>query len=204
MVRSSGSELYPSIYKVCHIKMKALVTNHLISKRWGRIYSDHLEYELPQDDGDGSNPIMFQQYLSSLTAKTCTYARDQLFYAISCDKDPATIHFMYFPRHKGHFMMLFCQGNGSAPQIWSIIISVVFSALWSQGFGIRFENSFLKEVEKLVGFSYVDDWGMVQLDVDIESTYYQIQLSILEWEGLIRIVGGYLVPDKSVWYLVDF
>ena len=45
-----------------------------------------------------------------------------------------------------HFMMGICQGNCSAPQIWSIITSVVFSSLWAQGFGIYFTDSFTGEI----------------------------------------------------------
>ena len=35
-----------------------------------------------------------------MTAKTVEYAGDQLFHAISCDKDPSTVYSMYFPHHK--------------------------------------------------------------------------------------------------------
>ena len=55
-----------------------------------------------------------------------------------------------------HFIVGLFQQNGNAPQIWSIISSVVFSALQAQGFGIHFENSFMEEISQLVGFSYVD------------------------------------------------
>ena len=99
MLVSSVSRLDTSISKVGHVKMQALIIDHLISKRWERIYLDHLKYELPQDDVNESDPIMLQQYLSNITSKMFKYTRDQLFYAISCDNDPTTIHFMYFPLH---------------------------------------------------------------------------------------------------------
>ena len=35
-----------------------------------------------------------------MTSKTGKYARDQLFHAISCDKDPTTVHLMYLPHNK--------------------------------------------------------------------------------------------------------
>ena len=35
-----------------------------------------------------------------MTAKTDTYARDQLFHAISRDKDPRPVQFKYLPHHK--------------------------------------------------------------------------------------------------------
>ena len=43
----------------------------MISKRLGGGgYSDHLEYDLPQDEGDESERITFRQYLANMTAKT--------------------------------------------------------------------------------------------------------------------------------------
>ena len=100
MVRSSGSRLYPYIYQVRHVKMQALITDYLISKRWGKFYSDHLECDLPQDKGYESNPVTFPKYLANLTAKTGKYAGDQLFHAISRDNDPTTVYFMYFTHHE--------------------------------------------------------------------------------------------------------
>ena len=49
MVGSSCSKLDPSILQVRLVKIQALITYHLISKIWQEIYSDHLEYDLPQD-----------------------------------------------------------------------------------------------------------------------------------------------------------
>ena len=80
--------------------MQALITYHLISKIREVFYSDHLEYDLPQDEVDESAPTTFQQYLANMTAKTVKYSRDQLFYAISRDNDPTTVQFMYFPHRK--------------------------------------------------------------------------------------------------------
>ena len=59
MLGSSGSILDPYISQCCHVKIQALITDHLISKIWGKIYSDYLEYDLPQDEVDESDPITF-------------------------------------------------------------------------------------------------------------------------------------------------
>ena len=67
MVRSSGSRLDPSISKVCHVKIQALITDQLIPKRWREFVSNHIEYKLPQDEGDESNPIKFREYLADMT-----------------------------------------------------------------------------------------------------------------------------------------
>ena len=101
-------------------------------------------------------------------------------------------------------MMELCQRNSSSPQIWSIISSVVFSALIVQVFGIHFVNSFTTEISQLVWFSFVYNCYMVQSDDDIEDTHFQMKLSISEWGYLLSITGGYLEPYTSKWYLVDY
>ena len=77
-----------------------------------------------------------------------------------------------------HFIMGLCQRNGCAPQLWSIISSIVFSLLRTQGLGIHFVKYFTMEIAKLVGLSYIDDCDMIQSDNDIESTHSQIKLAI--------------------------
>ena len=46
------------------------------------------------------------------------------------------------PEEFRHFMMVLYQENGCAPQLQSIISSIVFSELCTQGFGINFVKSF--------------------------------------------------------------
>ena len=60
MVVSSGSRLDPSVSQVHHDKMQALITDPLISKIWGEIFSDHLEYSLSQYEVDESDTMTFQ------------------------------------------------------------------------------------------------------------------------------------------------
>ena len=78
MLVSSWSRLDPSIFQVSHVKIQALITDHQISKIWGGVYSDHLEYDLPQDKVDESDPITFKQYLAYNTVKTGKHFGDQL------------------------------------------------------------------------------------------------------------------------------
>ena len=107
------------------------------------------------------------------------------------------------PKEFNHFIMGIFQGNGCKPQLCSIISSIVFSTLCNQGFSIHFVNSFTTEISELLGFSYVDDCNIIQLDEDMEFTHSKIQLSISEWGDLIRIMGGCLAPGKSAWCLFD-
>ena len=88
-----------------------------------------------------------------------------------------------------HFMMGLSQRIGCATQLWSIISYIVFSALWTQGFGIYFVNSFTMEISQVVGFSYSGKCDMIQSDDDKEATHLQMQLAISEWEYLIIIRG---------------
>ena len=71
------------------------------------------------------------------------------------------------PNKFRHFMMGLLHGNGFAHHIWSIISSIIFSALLTQVFDIHFVNSFTAEITQLLGFSYVDDYEIVQSDDDI-------------------------------------
>ena len=61
MVGSAVSILDPYILQ--------LITDRLISKRWGGVYSYHIQYDHPQDVVDESNTITFQQYLANITEK---------------------------------------------------------------------------------------------------------------------------------------
>ena len=100
IVGSSGSILDPSMLQVHHVKMQALTTDHLIPKRCGEIYLDHLQYDFPQYEGGESGPITFRQYLANMTCKMGKCAGDQIFHAISCDNNPTNLHLMYFPHRK--------------------------------------------------------------------------------------------------------
>ena len=78
------------------MKMQSLIKEHMISKRWGVIYSDHLEYDFPKDEGDESDPITFQQYLADMNVNMGKYTGDQLFHEISQDNYPTTVNFIFF------------------------------------------------------------------------------------------------------------
>ena len=82
------------------------------------------------------------------------------------------------PEEFRHFMMGLFQGNGCDTQLWSIISSIVFPELRTQGFGIHSVNTFMTEIAYLVVFRYIDECEMIQSDDYMEATHSQIQLSI--------------------------
>ena len=96
------------------------------------------------------------------------------------------------------------QGNGPVPQMWYILSSVIFAALRAQGFGVNLSNSFTGELTKLLGFSYIDDYDIIQSSDDVNTTHQDMLYALLELEEFIKFTRGYLVPNKSAWYLVDY
>ena len=74
-------------------------------------------------------------------------------------------------------MQALIKGNSSAPQIGSIDVSVIFTELTEQGFGIQFSNSFTVELTQLVGFNYVDDCNLLQSGNNINTTHQDMQIS---------------------------
>ena len=56
----------------------------------------------------------------------------------------------------------------------------------------------------MVGFSYIDDCDLVNSSLSLADTFDNMKASLQEWESLIAVTGGCLVPNKSSWYLVDY
>ena len=86
-----------------------------------------------------------------------------------------------------YVMMGLFQGKGCAPQLWWIISFIFLSALCTQGFGVHFVNSFTAKIAQLVGFSYVYECGVIQLDDDIKSTHSKMQIAISEWAMYMNV-----------------
>ena len=96
------------------------------------------------------------------------------------------------------------QGNGSVPQIWYILSSVIFTALREQGFGIHFYNSFTSKLTQLVVFRYVDDCDLIQSGDNLSITHQDMQDALSVWEAKIEVTEGFLAYNKSAWHLVDY
>ena len=103
-----------------------------------------------------------------------------------------------------HHLQGLNQGNGAGPTIWSIVSSTIFKILRDRGYGTQFISSLTKATLRLVGFSYIDDCDLLSSSDTLDTTFDRMQASLQDWERLIEVMGGCLVPDKSSWYLVDF
>jgi len=60
--------------------------------------------------------------------------------------------------------------------------------------------------KKLVGFAFVDDTDLCVYGPHVSSSNVceSMQQSVDQWEGLLRAMGGTLVPTKCFWYLINF
>ena len=81
---------------------------------------------------------------------------------------------------------------------------MIFEILWDQGYGSTFISSISRATLKLVGFSYVDDCDLFNSSTMLDMTFDKMKDSLKDWEWLIEVTGGCLVPNKSSWYLVDY
>ena len=66
MIGASSNKLDTSVSQVRHVKMQALVMDHMISKHWGEIYLGRLEYEVTQDKEIFNTTIKFRELLDTM------------------------------------------------------------------------------------------------------------------------------------------
>ena len=96
-----------------------------------------------------------------------------------------------------HHLQGLNQGNGAGPTIWSIVSSVIFEILQDCGYNSTFINSISKATLKLVGFSYVNNCDLFNSFTTLDMTFDKMKDSLKDWEQLIEVTGGCLVPNKS-------
>jgi hypothetical protein len=100
------------------------------------------------------------------------------------------------------------QGNGVAPTGWAVISTPVLEAMWKEGCMTVFKALISEDEIKFVGFAFVDDTDLLQTGNTMVDTFEDVAKYMQEgldlWEGLIKAMGGALVPEKSYWYLLDF
>ena len=102
------------------------------------------------------------------------------------------------PEAYKHHLQGLNQGNRAGSTIWSIVSSAIFKILRDCGYGTEFISSLTKATLCLVRFSYV-----FSSSDTLDETFDRMKASLRDWERLIEVTGGCLVPDKSSWYLVD-
>ena len=99
------------------------------------------------------------------------------------------------------------QANGASPTIW-LVISMHFVLLIKEEGHTTTVTSPLSGIAlTLIGFLFVDDTDLVTMGTKGESDtsiYNQLQASINFWNGILRVTGGTLKPEKYYWYFARF
>ena len=96
------------------------------------------------------------------------------------------------------------QGNASGPSIWLTLSSVIFDVLHKRGFTSEIVSAISKQLFALVGFTYVDDCGLIQVGGEPITVLASMQQLINSWGSLMEVTGGAINTGKSWWYLIDF
>ena len=101
------------------------------------------------------------------------------------------------------------QGNGASPATWVVISTPLLNMLRQAGNGGFFVEPISKKIHHSVGYAFVDDTDLIQLDlrdssITVEEIMLQMQNGINRWEGGLKATGGAIVPGKSWVYPIDF
>ena len=93
------------------------------------------------------------------------------------------------------------QSNREGPTIWVAVNAPIFEMMQGARHGITFEAPLSQDKDSLVGFTFVDDTGIVEVDltqteITIEDVYISMQKFINRREGVLKSTGRSIIPDK--------
>ena len=92
-----------------------------------------------------------------------------------------------------------CQGNGASPAIWLLISIYLVLLMKEEGHVSNIRSPISGIVLTLVGFLFVDDTDLVVMgekDENETEVYSRLQQSNNFWNGILRVSGGALKPEK--------
>jgi len=79
---------------------------------------------------------------------------------------------------------------------------------WEVGYVVCFKLALSGTKVSLVGYSFVNDMDLIQTGPSLTFSGTDIlplmQATLTLWEQGLQAIGGTLVPDKPIWYLLDF
>jgi len=96
------------------------------------------------------------------------------------------------------------QGNGSSPQIWAAVSTLLFQILATEGFLAQIICAISAHQRSIVGFGFVDDTNLCVTAADNQATtvLHCMQDSLGMWAALLWAMGGALVPKKCFGYFI--
>lgn len=100
------------------------------------------------------------------------------------------------------------QGNGCGPAAWAAISSPLLQLMKKRGHGLKFTSAMLNLITEFVAYTFVDNTDLVMSARDLldEANDILVQLQDFadDWDDVLHLTGGAIVPSKSYWTLVDF
>jgi len=98
------------------------------------------------------------------------------------------------------------QGNGAGPPIWAAVSSPMFDIMHQDRFYALLMGEISLQQRRIAGFAFIDDMDLCITHKSDSGLHVieQMQQAVTNWEDLLRATGGALVPEKCLWYLVDF
>ena len=101
------------------------------------------------------------------------------------------------------------QGNGASPATWVIISAPLIEMMRKAQNGGFFVEPISKLEHHIVGYAYVDDTDLIEMDLreeyrTLEEAAEAMQEAIHRWEGGLKATGGAIRPDKSWVYPIGF
>ena len=100
-----------------------------------------------------------------------------------------------------------CQGNETSLALWLVISMYLVLLMKHKEHLSKITTSCTKEMLEIAGFLFVDDTDLVVMadkDDDEVTIYNKLQQSINFWNGILRVTGGTLKPEKCYWYFARF
>ena len=101
------------------------------------------------------------------------------------------------------------QGNRASPVMWVLISTPLLNMLREMDNGGHFIIAISNQQSHIVGYSYVDDTDLLQIDmrdrtITISQTMERMQEAIDRWEEGLKVIGRAIVPQKSFVYPIGF
>jgi hypothetical protein len=100
------------------------------------------------------------------------------------------------------------QGNGAAPQAFTVVCSLLIMAYINMGHEVKVETAVTGLLFAIAAIIYVDDtdllhWARTAVMMDKEF-FAQVQQATIDWGKLAIASGGSLKLEKCFWYLIAF
>ena len=100
------------------------------------------------------------------------------------------------------------QGNGAAPEGWSVIVITIINVHKRKGHGGHFIFTISRREGHLTAILFFDDTDLIHIDMNqyqsVHEAHAAMQESIVNWGRLLIATGGSLKPIKFFYQMISF